>query len=48
VKTFELIFMNLVVGTFTKICQAILIFIYIRELKTTLPKTFYLLAISHM
>jgi len=48
VETFDLIFMNLVVVTFTKICQAILIFIYIRELTTTLPKTFYLLTISHI
>lgn len=48
VKTFEMIFMNLVVVTFTKICQAILIFIYIRVLTTTLPKTFYLLTISHI
>jgi len=47
-KTFELIVMNLVMGTFTKFCQAILIFIYVRELTTTLPKTFYLLTISHI
>jgi len=36
-----MIFMNLVVVTFTKICEAILIFIYVRQLTTTLPKTFY-------